>query len=296
MKKSWLILVALILLVVVGSFAAWELSRNDTRRAGALGGLSEPLPLAWRGGWSAEQRYAAGEVVSYQGLAYVAERETDSNPPAPAECGQDCAWTAMGGKVDQDPGGTGAPGLTWKGPYTITRAYKQDDIVQESGSAWIALGDVPSCSAEGDNLAAGTLACYLANAPGQGQGGSQQWALLASKGAKGDLGEQGPKGDPGPQGPKGDAALGEREVVSATPGPKTCTAKNLVGGCTSWYEPPAKANCPPGKVATGGGAYMTLQSSPNTSITVKSVPEDNGWVALTSPSQAVTVYVVCIGG
>ena len=47
--KKWFVIAATIVLVVVGSVAVWQLSGDDTRRAGALEVSEEPMALSWRG-------------------------------------------------------------------------------------------------------------------------------------------------------------------------------------------------------------------------------------------------------
>lgn len=105
MKKSWVVIVAAIPLVIVGSIAVWQLSANDGRRVGALGPIREPMPLAWRGTWTGETRYDVGQVVSYQGSSYVAEAPNAERAPGP-KCGADCPWALM---AAMGPGGPQGP-------------------------------------------------------------------------------------------------------------------------------------------------------------------------------------------
>ncbi len=106
--KKWFVIAAAIALVVVGLVAVWQLSGDDTRRAGALEVSEEPVALSWRGVWSERKDYGPGHVVQFRGAAYVAERgrgETDpwceddcrkaaENPPAPW-CEDDCRWALL---------------------------------------------------------------------------------------------------------------------------------------------------------------------------------------------------------
>ena len=106
MKKSWFLVAAVVPLVLVASIGVWKVSGNDARRVGALGPLKEPVPLSWRGEWAKDFDYTGGEVVAYQGAAYVAEMQNSAREPDPSGCGQDCPWSALG---QAGSGGTAGP-------------------------------------------------------------------------------------------------------------------------------------------------------------------------------------------
>jgi hypothetical protein len=106
MRKSWFLVAAAVPLVLVASIGVWKVSGNDARRVGALGPLREPVPLSWRGEWAKDFDYAGGEVVSYQGAAYVAETQNSAREPEPSGCGADCPWSALG---QAGSGGTAGP-------------------------------------------------------------------------------------------------------------------------------------------------------------------------------------------
>jgi hypothetical protein len=91
MRKSLLVIAAVLGLVAIGSVAVWKTSGDDTRRQGALG-AEEPVTLSWHGDWRAETEYAPGSVVSYDGASYVAEGEKLSTPEAACA---DCGWAVM---------------------------------------------------------------------------------------------------------------------------------------------------------------------------------------------------------
>ncbi len=118
MKRTLLVLAVALPFVVIGTVGVWQLAGDDTRRVGALGPLSEPIALAWRGEWSPDAKYAPGQVVAYDGSAYVAETETDLSPD-PTQCEKECPWVslAIGGAGTAgpqgpkgDPGAKGDPG------------------------------------------------------------------------------------------------------------------------------------------------------------------------------------------
>jgi hypothetical protein len=91
MRKSLLVIAAVLGLVAIGSVAVWKTSGDDTRRQGALG-AEEPVSLSWHGDWREDTEYAPGSVVSYDGASYVAEVEKLSTPEA--DCA-DCGWAVM---------------------------------------------------------------------------------------------------------------------------------------------------------------------------------------------------------
>ena len=65
-----------------------------------------PVPLSWRGDWTAEARLTPGDVVSHQGAAYVARADTSGVEPTCAGR-PDCPWAIVAAR-----GATGPPGPT----------------------------------------------------------------------------------------------------------------------------------------------------------------------------------------
>jgi hypothetical protein len=94
MKKFWFVIAAAIPLVVVGSVAVWMLSDGGARRQGALVAPSDPVSMAWRGGWSERTTYAVGEVVSAGDATYLAAKKNIAVDPT-SECASDCSWTLL---------------------------------------------------------------------------------------------------------------------------------------------------------------------------------------------------------
>ena len=90
MKKS-LLVVGAIALVAVVSVVVVMTSEDDARSQGALEG-SEAVALSWRGDWSEEAEYVRGNVVSVEGVSYVAEGEKLAKP----ELGcSECGWAEL---------------------------------------------------------------------------------------------------------------------------------------------------------------------------------------------------------
>jgi hypothetical protein len=105
-------------------------------------------------------------------------------PPGPkGEPGAPGPSGMPGEKGDRGP--AGPQGLTWRGAWDASVAYRVDDAVSHEGSSWVAL------AASRDVV------------PVEGN----DWSLLAAKGDMGERGQQGETGPPGsvgPQGEKGD--------------------------------------------------------------------------------------------
>ena len=62
----------------------------------------ERLAMSWCGAWSPETKYTPGDVVSFDGLAYVAEREVAETKPDPW-CEDDCRWAPLAGRPKRGP-------------------------------------------------------------------------------------------------------------------------------------------------------------------------------------------------
>jgi hypothetical protein len=174
MKRSLIVLAAVIPLVVIGSAAVWKVSGNDLRRVGALNAESEPVALMWRGPWDAEAKYAPGQVVSYKGASYVADEENGGREPDPA-CEKECVWSSMG---------LGAEGP--QGPK----------------------GDAGPAGPKGDPGAQGAQGLQGA----QGQQGPQ--GPQGTQGPRGFSGAQGAQGAQGPAGPQGTPGVSGYQIVT----------------------------------------------------------------------------------
>jgi hypothetical protein len=157
MKRAWFVLAAAIALVVIGSVAVWQLSGDDPRIA-AVTAADEPVALTWRGPWSADARYTAGQVVSHGGSSYVASRTSSGSPPDTA-CVLDCAWAVMARR------GAGGP----TGPSDVYRHSSNVEIEFSGNTMNLASMPLPAGSYAvtasfrlgNDSSAAGTVGCYL---------------------------------------------------------------------------------------------------------------------------------------
>jgi hypothetical protein len=106
--KTLLAVVAAIALVAVVSIAVWKSSDDGPRRQGVLEG-SEAVALSWRGDWNADVQYVRGNVVSYEGVSYVAEGEKVGKPDA--ECAE-CGWALLAASSQAAAVPPPAPSLT----------------------------------------------------------------------------------------------------------------------------------------------------------------------------------------
>lgn len=84
-----------------------------------------------------------------------------------------------------EPGPIGPAGLNWKGMWSSSKNYIEDDAVGHLGASYFCIQDVGSGQADPST-------------------NSTNWALMASQGARGQDGAEGPQGSPGPKGDTGD--------------------------------------------------------------------------------------------
>lgn len=146
---------------------------------GKDGERGEPGPmgsLAQCKAWE-DRVYYQGEVVSFDGSLYQAQRDTGKAPPH-----EDWLCIVRAGRDGADGRSFDHAGL-----YNKEENYSALQVVQLNGGAFVARHDNPG------------------PCPGDG------WALLASQGK---TGKPGPKGDPGPRGLAGPAVA--RLVVDET--------------------------------------------------------------------------------
>ena len=85
-----------------------------------------------------------------------------------------------------EPGPIGPAGLNWKGMWSSSKNYIEDDAVGHLGASYFCIQDVGSGQADPST-------------------NSTNWALMASQGARGQDGAEGPQGSPGPKGDTGPA-------------------------------------------------------------------------------------------
>jgi hypothetical protein len=129
MVNKLLIGFGVVVLVAVGSVGAWKLSGSE-RRAGALGPLDEPIPLTWRGEWTKDSKYDAGQVVSFEESSYVAEAATSGEVPS----AKDGPWALMAAKGLQGAqGSAGAFNGTFQSPNGSYSLVVADDGIVLNG-------------------------------------------------------------------------------------------------------------------------------------------------------------------
>jgi hypothetical protein len=114
MKKTWIVVAAAIPLVLIALVAVFKVSDDGVRRQGALTD-QDGVNLTWRGDWSEKAEYAAGNVVTHEGVSYVAEGEKLAAPRL--EC-SGCGWTQLA------VGSAGEESKPPPPPEPVMRAYQ----------------------------------------------------------------------------------------------------------------------------------------------------------------------------
>jgi hypothetical protein len=137
-----------------------------------------PLVRAWR-----DTVHYEGDVVTYAGSVYQAQRDTGREPPH-----EDWLCIARSGRDGAD-----GRSLNIRGTWSDTETYRYLDVVAFNGGSFVARKDDPG------------------PCPGDG------WQLHASPGKRGQPGEPGRRGEPGPPGaPLIEAAVDEEGLVTLT--------------------------------------------------------------------------------
>lgn len=127
---------------------------------GPMGAL--PVAKAWE-----DRVYYQGEVVSFDGSAFQANRDTGKAPPHGD-------WTCI---VSRGTDGADGRSFTIRGTYSADEEYRALDVVALNGASFAAKRDNPG------------------QCPGEG------WQLIAAQGKQGKPGERGMKGEGGDPGP-----------------------------------------------------------------------------------------------
>lgn len=143
-RKTLLVVAAVIPLAAIGAFAVVQAWGDETRRLGAIGAGDPPIALSWRGSWDSAAKYERGQVVSLHGASYVAETDVAEIQPS-EKCGGDCPWTLLA--RPGRPGGTGPQGE--RGPAGpagkpgagTVRALQLP--IQNDSATWQVLQDLP---------------------------------------------------------------------------------------------------------------------------------------------------------
>lgn len=189
-----------------GTEAEWLASLKGA--AGAPG--KDGKPFHWRGAWDASTSYAKLDAVEHNGSCYVWTDDADST--AGDEPGVDELWELCAAKGAKGDTGADGESIVWRGEWSSTATYSQNDAVSYNGSSYIftstidTSGAIPGIDAEW---------ALMAGRGAQGQNGATgPQGPQGEKGDKGDTGpqgqqgEKGEKGDTGPQGPQGPAGSG----------------------------------------------------------------------------------------
>ena len=183
---------------------------------GAKGDTGDRGPgvLNWRGDWSVAEAYEPNDAVAFDGSAYICvEAHSGSQPPSAkwnllASRGSQGIQGDKGDKGDVgdkgdrgergpqgvpgdqglqgvpgsrglpgekgDTGDRGEPGIVWRGAWDGLTDYVAGEAVQHGGSCYIAVADSTGSEPPSEN-----------------------WGLMAAKGAAGEPGAQGNDGIPG---------------------------------------------------------------------------------------------------
>ena len=105
-------------------------------------------------------------------------------------------------------GPTGATGIEWRGLWSSTEDYVDNDAVFWNGASWFASGD-PVVGEEPTDVATHwyPLALQGATGPQGPQGVQGEQGIQGIQGIQGETGPQGVQGDTGPQGEQGEQGI-----------------------------------------------------------------------------------------
>ena len=176
--------------------------------AGAPG--KDGKPFHWRGAWDASTSYAKLDAVEHNGSSYVWTDDADST--AGDEPGVDELWELCAAKGSKGDTGADGASIVWRGEWSSTATYSQNDAVSYNGSSYIFTSTIDTSGSIPDIDAEWALMTDR-GAPGQNgatgpQGPQGEKGDTGPQGPQGPQGEKGEKGDTGPQGPQGPAGSG----------------------------------------------------------------------------------------
>lgn len=182
-----------------GTEAEWLASLKGA--AGAPG--KDGKPFHWRGAWDASTSYAKLDAVEHNGSCYVWTDDADST--AGDEPGVDELWELCAAKGSKGDTGADGASIVWRGEWSSTATYSQNDAVSYNGSSYIFTSTIDTSGSIPDIDAEWALMTDR-GAPGQ-NGATGPQGPQGEKGEKGDTGPQGPQGPQGPAGSGGSAEL-----------------------------------------------------------------------------------------
>jgi hypothetical protein len=121
----------------------------------------------WRGAWIQDENpvYALNDVVEYNGSSYIATGGDSWQPPVSEGGSVNSGWSLLAAKGDS---------INWRGGWTnvLGTPYANNDLVEYFGSTYIVIDETLVTADAPDN--------------NDGQGATQGWALVASKGTNGE--------------------------------------------------------------------------------------------------------------
>jgi Collagen triple helix repeat (20 copies) len=197
-------------------------------------------PVTFQGTWSTSGTYNTGDVVFYNGSAYISlassntNNQPNSSPTQWALLAQQGTTGATGATGAQGPQGTqGATGpqgppISYGGTYSSSTTYSTGTVVYYNGSAYISLvnsntNNTPSSSP----TQWGLLAAQGATGSTGAAGATGSAGATGATGAAGATGAQGPTGPTGATGATGPAGPGIFSMTS--------TAASLLSG-TNYFS------------------------------------------------------------
>ena len=263
----------------VGNVYFFDFAYGDGEQAGPMGPAGPPGATGAQGpGGSAGPQGATGA----RGPAGPAGATGATGPQgatgltgATGATGPAGAQGPMGTTGSQGPagppGGTGAtgpqgpagsPGISWKGFYSASQSYNQNDAVFYSGTSYISLlngnvGNEPDVSSSDWAV----LAEQGATGPQGATGLTGATGATGAAGPQGAAGATGAQGAAGPAGPQG--AAGPQGPAGAT-GPQGATGLTGATGATGAAGPqgPAGAQGPTGPAGATGATGATGAAGP----------------------------------
>jgi hypothetical protein len=210
---SWrvvLVFIATCGLAACDSSSGIEVERQQEIPIGT-GGERASDGVQWMGEWFAESTYQPGDMVHFNGSAWIAIVQTTDVEPAALSA----AWDLLAsGGITGEAGQTGVTGP--QGLKGDTGAAGPQGPRGPQGDQ----GPTGPRGAPGSNGAPGPRGETGATGAKGETGATGSKGDTGDKGATGDTGAQGPKGDAGAQGPKGDTGAQGPQGDTGAQGPK----------------------------------------------------------------------------
>ena len=227
---SWrvvLVFIATCGLAACDSSSGIEVERQQEIPIGT-GGERASDGVQWMGEWFAESTYQPGDMVHFNGSAWIAIVQTTDVEPAALSA----AWDLLAsGGITGEAGQTGVTGP--QGLKGDTGAAGPQGPRGPQGDQ----GPTGPRGAPGSNGAPGPRGETGATGAKGETGATGPKGDRGDKGATGDMGAQGPKGDTGTQGPQGDAGAPGLKGDTGAQGAKGDTGAQGLKGDTGAQGP-----------------------------------------------------------